>query len=69
MEDIDYAKFVNKQVKVISADVTIKGRLISIDGYLNLALERAIVDTSDKKDIMSSIFIKGSNVDCLILDE
>lgn len=54
-----YGEFVGKNVTVKMSDEKISGKLCSIDGYLNVALE-----TSEE-----TIYVKGSTVDYISLNE
>lgn len=69
MTEIDYSKFIQKNIKIICGEMIINGILISIDGYLNLALESVIIEHNSEKVVMSSMFLKGSNVEYLIYNE
>lgn len=61
-----YEKFINTLVSIKCTDgCTINGKTLSIDGYLNIALEKAsIYDHGiDTPLELSTVFIRGSNIE------
>lgn len=53
-----YDDFMGKMVSIRANDMSISGRLLSIDGYMNVALEMS-------EDIL---YIKGTVIDYIALD-
>lgn len=70
-----YAKFISQEVMLKTTEnVTYRGKILSIDGYLNVALENVtIVNVKDTMQIAggaekyTSAFLKGSNIDYISL--
>lgn len=65
-----YKAFISKRVKVKLNDNTIiKGELISIDGYLNLALQHVLFyeENIEEPFVYINCLVKGSNVDYIAL--
>lgn len=66
-KEIDEGNFIenlyNKKVTVKLIDYTvIEGILLSIDGIMNLVLEKGVEITDNNKLNLGSVFIRGSNV-------
>lgn len=56
-----YEPLINQQVTVrLSTEITITGKLVSIDGYVNVALEDCQVEDKGR---MAAMVIRGSCID------
>lgn len=67
-----YKPFISKRVRIRLHDNTvIEGYLISIDGYMNVSLQHvlyyACADSGSKPVVLSSVVIRGNNVECITL--
>ncbi|ELQ75826.1 putative Like-Sm ribonucleoprotein (LSM) domain protein [Trachipleistophora hominis] len=69
MYDI-YKSFIRKRIKIkLNDNSSIEGDLISIDGYLNLALQHVLLyeEGIGEPFVFRSCLVKGSNVECIAL--
>ncbi|EPR78750.1 u6 snRNA-associated sm-like protein lsm6 [Spraguea lophii 42_110] len=67
-----YNNYISKRIKVKTIDgIEYIGRLISIDGYLNLALESVIVTNIEDIEpmVLNSVYVKGNNIEVIVLLE
>ncbi|TBT96841.1 LSM domain-containing protein [Hamiltosporidium magnivora] len=68
---IFYQNFIGNSVRVKCNDSTFYvGKMISIDGYLNIVIENPLFYISETTEPLKykSIFIKGANVDYISLE-
>lgn len=67
-----YEKFINKCVSVKCSDGSIvHGKTLSIDGYLNMAIEKASIyeNVDDLPVELATLFLKGSNIEYIATNE